>query len=108
MATLQIPVDSVDPSYDFQIDLEGVTYTLDFDYNERAQQWQMSILNSTGDALILGSLPLLTDTSLLYQYVGIVELPPGSFFLFDDTNQNRNPNRDNLGTEVNLYYEERN
>ena len=106
MATLLIPVDSIDPAYDFQIDLENVTYTLDFEFNERARQWQMSIFDSVGEDLILGSVPVLINTVLLYPYRGIENIPPGSFVAIDETGRAQNPNRANFGSDIKLYYQE--
>ena len=93
-------------AYDFQIDLENVTYTLDFEFNERSGQWQMSIFDSVGEDLILGSVPILVNTSLLYPYRGIANIPPGHFVAIDETGQGKNPNRANFGSDINLYYSE--
>ena len=106
MATLIIPIDSERAAYDFQVDLDGTTYTLDFKYNGRAGLWQMEILNASGDAPIIGAVPILTNTILNYPYLGVPETPPGFFIPIDETGQNQNANRDNFGIDIKLFYEE--
>ena len=106
MALIAIPVDSANSSYDFSIDLDRETYTLSFDYSDRAEQWQMSIYDEGGENLIAGSVPLLVGIILFYQYQNVEGLPPGQFIAIDETGRGQNPSRDNLGIDVKLYYEE--
>ena len=108
MTTLVMPIDSDDFSYDFQINLENVIYTLDFDYNTRSEQWRVSVFDSSGENLLLGAIPILTDIPILYPFRNTEGLPPGEFVALDETGQGRNASRDNFGTEIKLFYDEAN
>ena len=103
MANLNIPLSSEFPSFDFNIDLDEVNYTLDFTFNQRANKWMLSIWDSDRDNLILGQIPCLVNTPLLYNFASS-DLPPGSLIFIDETGKNKDPERDNLGTDLKLLY----
>ena len=103
MALLTLPVDVENANYDFNISLDGVVYNLEYYWNERAALWQMSVYDSTRENLLLGSIPLVLDFPLTYQYVAD-ELPPGDFLVINLTGDSTPPNRNNLGTDVKAYY----
>lgn len=105
MASLIIPVRNDVAAYSFQVDLEGVIYTLDFGYNERESEWYMSIYNSTGETLLVGDIPIQINIPLADQYID-EGLPPGRFIAIDETGKNREPGRNNFGTEIVLIYQE--
>ena len=104
MAFLEIPTNSDSEHFDFEIDLEGVVYTLEFSYNKRRDLWNMSIIDLSGN-LLLGNLPLLTDVPLTDQYVD-EELPPGRFIMLDETGEQRDAGRNDLGATIKLFYDE--
>jgi hypothetical protein len=106
MATLTIPVRSDIKAYDFQINLDGIVFILEFGFNTRANRWYMSIYDQSED-LILGDIPLLTDTLFLDQYVDD-RLPPGEFLLLDETGEGKNPGPEDLGNDVKMLYREKN
>ena len=103
MATLVIPTDSEFDSFDFSVDLDGVTYTIDMSFNRRANLWMTSLWDSERDNLILGQIPALSGISLFYNYAN-AEIPPGEMLFIDETGQGRNPDRDNLGTDIKMIY----
>ena len=105
MATLVLPVRSDFDAYQFQIDLEGTIYTLDFGYNNRTSRWYMSIFEQDGETLIVGDIPILINIPLHDQYI-VEGLPPGRFIAFDETGLKRSPSRLNFGSEIKLFYEE--
>jgi len=105
MATLILPVRSDFSAYQFQIDLEGVIYTLDFGFNTRADRWYMSIFDSSGEILLVGDIPILVNIPLADQYID-KRLPLGRFIAIDETGNNGNPGIDNFGTDIKLLYEE--
>jgi hypothetical protein len=49
MAILEIPLRNDVPAYTFQIELEGVTYTLTVSFNARMNRWTMDVADSNGD-----------------------------------------------------------
>lgn len=105
MATLTIPVRSDVKAYQFQMDLEGIIYTLDFGFNTRSGRWYMSIYNQTAETLLIGDIPILINIPLHDQYID-VDLPPGRFIAIDETGQNKEATVNNFGTEIKLFYEE--
>lgn len=105
MAYIRIPVRSDVKAYDFQVDLEGVIYTLDFGYNSRSKSWYMSIYDQQKEKLIIGDIPLQTNNTLTDQYVAD-GLPPGRFVLLDETGKGENPGPEDLGVTHKLIYQE--
>ena len=105
MTTLVLPVRSDFKAYDFQIDLEGVIYTLDFGFNTRSGRWYMSIYDQAKENLLVGDIPILINTPLHDQYIK-ESLPPGRFIAVDETGQNNEATVDNFGIDVLLFYEE--
>ncbi len=104
MSTLEMPVRSDLPAYQFQIDLEEKIYTLAFKWNDRKERWVMSILTSEGVEVLMG-IVLLTDVAIVDQYLNIsVEMPPGRFFVIDETGEGKNPGIDDLGNDIKLFY----
>lgn len=104
MAVVEMPVRSDVKAYEFQIELDGVIYTLKFHFNSRAERWVMDIADFGGTELITG-LFLLTNIDLNAQFVG-EDIPPGRFILIDETGAERNPGFDDLGNDIKLLYEE--
>lgn len=105
MATLVLPIRSDFKAYDFQIDLEGVIYTLDFGFNTRAGRWYMSIYDQAKENLLIGDIPVLINMPLHDQYID-VELPPGRFIALNETGSNEEAGINNFGSEVKLFYQE--
>lgn len=104
MALLEIPVRSDLPAYDFQIELEKVQYTLSFNWNARMKSWFMDIGDKDGNPLLSG-LKMYASYPLKYKFKDTA-LPPGEFLLLDTTNQNKDPQQDDLGSRVILMYQE--
>lgn len=102
MAFVEIPVRSDLKAYEFQIELDGVVYTLGFRYNERMDRWLMDIADSVG-AEILNGILLLTNVPLTDDYV-IDGMPPGRFFCEDRTGQNNDAGIEDLGNDIRLLY----
>lgn len=104
MATLELPVRSDLPSYEFQIDLEERIYTIRIQWNDRKERWVMNILTSEGVPVLMG-ITLLTNVGLIDQYLNISsEMPPGRFFCIDETGAGKNPGINDLGNDVKLFY----
>ena len=106
MATLLMPLRADIPAYTFQSILEGALYNFEVRYNERMARWIMDISDANGTPLVRGT-PIQTDFPLLdrYQNEG---LPPGSFFAIDESSEGKQPERADIGNDVNLFYVESN
>lgn len=104
MAVIEIPVRSDFKAYTIQVDLEGVTYTLNFRFNTRLQNWVMDIADAAGTDLLNGVV-LLTNVALT-SYVVKDGLPPGKFICIDESGANRDAGIEDLGNDVKLLYEE--
>lgn len=107
MAVIEMPIRADLPAYTFKQELEGTVYTFEFRYNERFACWIMDISDETGDKPIVLGTPVQTDVDILSRFI-IAELPPGQFIILDETGSQRNPDRENFGVEVKLFYVESN
>lgn len=104
MAIVELPVDSNSPSYFFTIDLEGQTYTLKLRHNSRMDRWIFDVQNEDGEPLCIG-LPILTLVDLFGIY-STENFPPGIFLAFDESGENKNAGRNDLGNDVVFLYQE--
>lgn len=104
MALIKIPTRSDLPAFNERIELEGVIYNLDFRLNERMNKWAMDILDEEESPIVSGLL-LLTNVPLLDQLT-VADLPPGDFIMLDRANLQRDADADNLGGDINLFYQE--
>lgn len=107
MALIQIPIRNDIPAYQMRVDLDGITYRLDFDYNTRTTLWRMSILDDAGNPLVY-SIPMLIDFLLTIQFKHINSFPPGDFLLINLKEENVNPDRTTFSEDVVLFYNEAN
>lgn len=104
MALLQMPLDQNDPWYTFTCTLERVSYTFELAINTRADRWMMTI----GDALgtpVVSSIPLLIQRDLLGPF-RTYAVPPGIFFVLDNSGQMREPTAGSFLLDHVLYYQE--
>jgi hypothetical protein len=104
MTTLVIPVRSDFKSYSMKIELELVIYTLSFGYNTRRGRWYMDISDQAGNDILTG-VPILINIPLCDQYI-VNGLPPGRFIAIDQSGNNKIPGEDDLGNDVQIFYEE--
>lgn len=105
MAVIEMPIRNDLPAYNFKQELEGSVFTFEFRYNERFACWIMDISDETGDTPIILGTPVQTDVDILSRFI-LAELPPGQFVVLDETGAQRDPDRDNFGIEVKLFYVE--
>lgn len=105
MAIVEMPVRNDLPAFDFKQELEGTVFTFAFRFNVRFNAWIMDILDETGDVPIILGTPVFTDVDILSRFI-YDTLPPGQFVVLDETGAQRNPDRDNFGGEVKLFYVE--
>lgn len=88
--------------YSMQVTLEGVIYTLVFRWNVREASWYMQIQDAQGNALcggykIVVGFPIAARSR-------VAGKPPGFFWAFDSTGEDRPPAIDELGERVRLVY----
>ena len=102
MATIELPVRSDLPAFEFTLDLEEALYTLAFRWNDRKERWLMDIKDSNGADLLMG-IVLLTDVNITDPYI-IEGLPPGRFFVIDESGAGKNPGINDLGNDVKVFY----
>lgn len=104
MALIKIPTRSDLPAFRERIELEGEIYTLAFRFNERMSKWALDILTEEEDPIVSGLL-LLTNVPLL-DSLTVEGLPPGDLMALDRANLQRDAGADNLGEDINLFYQE--
>lgn len=102
MATLILPVRNDIAAYIFQVELDGSLYFFDFRYNTRMERWICDILDSEQSPLLSG-IVMLTNFSLLAGF-NDPDLPPGDLYCIDQSEKNRNPDRQSFGEDVKLVY----
>ena len=96
MATyLIIPVDPAYASQRFKIGLDGLSYQMQFDWNEWAQNWTVSIYTDGGTAIYEGRFLAVG----LNPFGGLANpsAPPGLFTLISNTGSDDPPTRYELG-----------
>lgn len=104
MALFKIPVNSNLPSYEFRIDLEGVTYTFAFRINVRMDRWIMDIKTENNVDVLLG-VPVLIGTDFLARFQSD-SLPPGELFSINLKDDFVDADAEALGTDVVILYNE--
>ena len=102
MSLFTIPVRSDLPAYDFQIELDGIQYTLGFAFNTRAGHWVMDISDAGGAPILMG-LKVITGWLLTARF-RLAGLPPGDFFVYDSSGKNEDPTIEDFGTQKILFY----
>lgn len=104
MALLEIPLETDVSFYRYKIDLDDVTYTLEFRYNTRMKRWTMNILDED-ETMVLSGIACNVGSLLNYKYADD-NLPEGFMFFVDFTNGTLDPSRTSFGVDVQLFYDE--
>lgn len=71
MEVLEIPFQTDSPHYTQQTELDGKTYTLEFEFIEREGFWMLHISDQDGNPLVSG-IKLVADWPLLRRDVGVM------------------------------------
>lgn len=100
----KVPLTSEFASFSQITDFSGVLYNLKFYYSERADLWYMDIKDSSQVDLLTG-VPLQTNVPLNLQYTNTV-LPSGTFIMLHESDKDLDAGRNDLGSSVNLYYDD--
>jgi hypothetical protein len=80
------------PAFNYTIALSGSQYKLSWKYNTRMDRWFLDIMLAN-DTVILSGLVWLIGRDLTGQFAGQTNVPVGTFFCVDDTNQGTQPTR---------------
>ncbi len=102
MATLVMPLRADVPAYTFQLSLEGRLYNWVIRFNERMSRWIMDISDENNTPLVLGT-PIQVDFNLIKRFKQSA-LPPGDFFAVDESGEGKQPDRQDLGNDIKLFY----
>ncbi|MEE8299292.1 MAG: hypothetical protein V3R67_07930 [Thermodesulfobacteriota bacterium] len=105
MAIKQIPLNFDVPSFQFKVDLDGIPFSFDFEFNDRLQKWSFNILDDAGTCLLVGIL-FTVNGLFLEKFQYDTRLPQGDLFAINTVNDEVDPDRDNLGTDVVFLYDE--
>lgn len=89
-------------SYQYTIELSNEIFLLKFYFNRRDNRWYMSIYDETENPIILG-IPIIINWGLIDRFK-MLERPLGSIFAINFSQEEKNPVRKDLGTNVLLFY----
>ena len=103
MTTVQLPITADTAHFRFSTELDGQTYGFELRWNNRAEQWKMSVFNGDGAALVHG-ITLVVGFELLHRFRGYGTLPPGNLIVVDTEGQNAKVGFENLGRRFLVYY----
>lgn len=107
MATLEIPVDSVDAHYDLQVTLDGVALIHEYRWNARSEAWYIDILTADGEVIVAGRKVVIDWPLMMYGFRDSDDrLPRGELFAIDTSGAGLRPGRNDLGGRVKVYYSE--
>lgn len=124
---LQLPAPQTPPlpALDVSPVLDGVTYTLHFQWNTRDSGWRLRVLDEPGQTVLLGDTRLVADwplypsrlpailpaaggTSLVIQQGVAAALgmrqPPGILLVLDTSGAGEDPTLEGLGDRWQLWY----
>ena len=100
--SVTLPVDAnAGPHYSFGVELDGVSYGLEFRWNARAESWFMAIYDGE-DTLLLPSVRVVLGVLLARRFraAGV----PGDFVAVDTTGRQEDAGLRDFGTRVLLLY----
>lgn len=101
MAVREIELDSEDPAFDLGVSLDGVRFTLSFEWAEYAGAWFVSLWDADDVPLISGA-RVVTSWPWCARFRRS-SFPAGQLVFLDPTNGGP-PGRNELGARVRLYY----
>jgi hypothetical protein len=100
---IEIPIPSDVPLFSERITLRGVEYLFQFDWNDRAQRWSLSIFTVDEQPLATG-IRIVANWPLLRRFTD-PRLPRGTLIAADlSPSQGESPTYLDLGTRVRLMF----
>jgi len=90
------------PAYYYTVALDGINYTISLKFNDRMNKWMITLGDSEGNDIV-SNVPVVVNWPLFdrFRFDGI---PPGTVYAYDTSGQNLDPERDELGDRVRLFY----
>lgn len=104
MATLVLPTRTDDAIYRMKVDLEGETYTLDFQFNSREGAWYFDLLDDD-EVVIRSGIKVVTGFPLL-RLIHDSRRPAGEMLAEDSSGTDAEAGLKDLGGDVLLVYAE--
>lgn len=100
-----IPIENPTPHFSENVTLDGVRYTLTFDWSERGQSWSLGVANADTGELIAAGVAIRINVALLNRLVG-QNFPPGLLEAIDTSSPNigEDPGFADLGARVQIVY----
>jgi hypothetical protein len=102
MSMYYLPTWEAPQHYEYQTDLEGKIYTLNFYWNQRAGAWFLSVSDLDGNRLVAGRKVLL-NTPILGRAIR-PDGPPGLLYAVDTSGEDTEPGQTDFGGRVRLVY----
>ena len=100
--SLTIPLRQGLPYFSLQVQLEAVTYTLTFRWNDRQSAWFMDIANEDESTIYESGVRVVVGYPLAVNTAN--RQPPGVFIAIDTTKKDEDPGLNELGARVQLLY----
>jgi len=97
-----LPITADVSNFSEEITLENVPFRFDFVFNNRSNQWSMSVLNINLTPIVEG-IKLVLNYGMFEQFRSY-DLPPGELYAIDSTGDEIEITRTNLGNTVLLIY----
>lgn len=91
-----LPITQRNAQFQFTCELDGVTYTLGFRYNDCDGIWRLDIGDANNAPLALG-IALVTNMPLLTSVRSLPGLPPGQITVLDMAGGTTDPTFDSIG-----------
>lgn len=101
--SVQIDLPQSVPYFDLQVQLDDVTYTLEFRWNQRAQAWFMNVYDEAGTTLLMAGQRVVVTWPIGAYFSGVPW--PGALMFFDTVGpEYGEPGINDLGSRVQLFY----
>jgi len=102
MAITRLPTSTTLPYYEFEIELDGVEFKLEFRFNGRDDSWYLTILDGE-DTILRGSIRVVNSWVLLRLWAEATR-PDGEIISVNQGKVLAPPTLNQLGAEVVLTY----
>lgn len=91
----EIPIVADVPHFDFQVELDGTSFTLELAWNMRDEAWYLNLLTEEGE-MLLSSRKVVADLPLWSRSVD-PRMPAGELFAVETSGTLADPGLDDLG-----------